>query len=96
MTDLCNEINNFGKSIGNKTRYRIIEVLLGERKSVNELVKITRLSQPLVSQHLKLLKNCNLVIDERRGQEIWYTVNTEYTLKLLKKLVQNIQKNKTK
>ncbi len=94
MTDLCAEINRFGKGIGNATRYRILEILLGGRKSVNELVKITGLSQPLVSQHLKQLKNCNLVVDERRGQEIWYAVNAEYTLKLLKKLVHNIQKNK--
>jgi ArsR family transcriptional regulator len=92
MTDLCNEIEKFGKGIGNASRYRIVEALLKGRKTVNELVKIVRLSQPAVSQHLKVLKSCNLVVDERRGQEVFYTLNTEYTLELLKSLVNDIKK----
>ncbi len=92
MTDLCNEIEKFGKGIGNASRYRIVEALMKGRKTVGELVKIVRLSQPAVSQHLKVLKSCNLVVDERRGQEIFYTVNTEYTLNLLKNLVKDLKK----
>ena len=38
MTDLCKEINEFGKGIGNKSRYRILEALLKGRKTVGELV----------------------------------------------------------
>ena len=92
MTDLCNEIEKFGKGIGNASRYRIVEALMKGRKTVGELVKIVRLSQPAVSQHLKVLKSCNLVVDERRGQEIFYTVNTEHTLNLLKSLVKDLKK----
>lgn len=94
MTDLCNEIEKFGKGIGNASRYRIVEALIKGRKTVGELVKIVRLSQPAVSQHLKVLKACDLVVDERRGQEVFYTVNTEYTLALLKNLVSDIKKHK--
>jgi Predicted transcriptional regulators len=86
MTDLCKEINEFGKGIGNKSRYRILEALLKSRKTVSELVKIVKLSQPAVSQHLRTLKGSGLVIDERRGQEVFYSVNTEYLLGLLKNL----------
>lgn len=94
MGSLCTEIEKFGKGIGNASRYRIIEALLKGRKTVGELVKIVKLSQPAVSQHLKTLKACNLVIDERRGQEVFYTVNTEYTLELLKNLVSDIRTRK--
>ena len=86
MPDLCGKIEQFGKSIGSVPRYRIVEALFGGRKTVGELVRIVRLSQPAVSQHLKTLKAANLVVDERRGQEVFYTVNTEYILKLLKDL----------
>jgi Predicted transcriptional regulators len=86
MTDLCKEINEFGKGIGNKSRYRILEALLKSRKTVSELVKIVKLSQPAVSQHLRTLKGSGLVIDERRGQEVFYSVNSEYLLGLLKNL----------
>ena len=70
MTDLCKAINDFGKSIGSESRYRILESLLKGRKTVGELVEIVKLSQPAVSQHLKTLRNSGLVVDERRGQEV--------------------------
>jgi ArsR family transcriptional regulator len=96
MSDLCKEINKFGKGIGNAARYRIIEALLKGRKTVNELTRIVKLSQPAVSQHLKTLKACDLVIDERSGKEVFYAVNTEYTLKLLHNLVNDMGKQKKK
>jgi ArsR family transcriptional regulator len=92
MTDFCKEINEFGKGIGNKNRYRILEVLLRGRKTVGELVRIVGLSQPAVSQHLKTLKGSGLVIDERRAQEVFYSVNTEYLLGLLKNLSDQVKK----
>jgi ArsR family transcriptional regulator len=94
MTEFCAEMEKFGKGIGNVNRYRIVEALLNGRKTVGELVKIVKLSQPAVSQHLKTLKSCNLVIDERRGQEVFYTVNTEYTLMLLKRMLEDFHSKK--
>ena len=94
MTDLCAEIEKFGKGIGNASRYRIIEALLKQRLTVCELGRKVNLSQPAVSQHLKTLKACNLVVDERKGQEVYYRVNTEYTMKLLASLVKDIQKTR--
>lgn len=91
MTSLCNEIEKFGKGIGNTTRYKIVEALLKGRKTVGELVDIVKISQPAVSQHLKTLKACDLVIDERRGQEVFYAVNVEHTLHLLQSLVKDVQ-----
>ena len=91
MTDFCKEINEFGKGIGNKSRYRIIEALLKGRKTVGELVRIVKLSQPAVSQHLKTLKGNGLVIDERCGQEVFYSVNTDYLLGLLKNLSDRVK-----
>ncbi len=95
MSDLCGEIEKFGKGIGNASRYRIIEALVKGRKTVGELVEIVKLSQPAVSQHLKVLKACNLVIDERRGQEIFYTLNSKYTLDLLMNLVGDVKKQRS-
>jgi len=94
MTDLCNEINEFGKGIGNKSRYRILEALLKGRKTVGELVGIVQLSQPAVSQHLRTLRGSGLVVDERRGQEVLYSVNTEYLLGLLKNLSDQVRKKR--
>jgi ArsR family transcriptional regulator, arsenate/arsenite/antimonite-responsive transcriptional repressor len=55
-------------------------------------VKIVKLSQPAVSQHLRTLRGNGLVVDERRGQEVLYSVNTEYLLGLLKSLADQVRK----
>ena len=96
MGDLCKEINKFGKGIGNETRYRILQTLIRGKKTVTELVALTKLSQPAISQHLKTLRESNLVIDERHGQEVYYSLNAEYTLSLLTALVKDIEKYRKK
>ncbi|MEM4282603.1 MAG: metalloregulator ArsR/SmtB family transcription factor [Candidatus Woesearchaeota archaeon] len=87
-------MEKFGKSIESTSRYKIVEALLNGQKTVRELVKIAGLSQPAVSQHLRLLKNNNIVINERKGQEISYTINTDYILRILKNLSKEVQKQK--
>ncbi len=94
MSDLCNEVEKFGKGIGSVPRYRIVEALFVGPKTVSELAKKTKLSQPLVSQHLRVLKETGLVTDERRGQEVLYTLDSKHTVELLKKLVEELSQKK--
>ena len=91
-TSLCDEIEKFGKGIGNASRYRIIQGLLKGERTVGELVDMVGLSQPAVSQHLKTLKSSNLVSDNRRGQEVYYSINTKYVLEVLKSLTEDVKK----
>lgn len=95
MSDVCNEVEKFGKGIGNTTRYRIIETLFSGERTVNELVKETGFSQSLVSQHLRILRESNLVQDTRRGQEVFYALHSEHMLKLLERLTQELQPPQT-
>lgn len=92
MKDLCYEIQKFGKSIGSVPRYRILHSLAESPKTVSQLVRVARLSQPAVSQHLKLLKACGLVSSKRSGQEIIYSINATYAIDLLKNIIQQIKK----
>ncbi len=62
-------------ALGDPTRRTLIERLRAGPCSVNELVKVVRVSQPAVSQHLRVLKNANLVrVDKVRNQRI-YSLN---------------------
>lgn len=90
MTDLCKEIANMGKGIGNENRYRILESLMKGSLSVGDIAKKVNIPQPAVSQHLKVLKSAQLVSDERQGQEVLYSVNVSYMAGLLKKLATNL------
>lgn len=94
MTDLCEAMNKLGKGIGNASRYRIVEALFSGPKTVGELAEKTKQSQPLVSQHLRVLKEVGLVRDERQGQEVLYTLNAEHTIRLLKRLSEELRQKK--
>ncbi len=94
MADLCEAMEKFGKGIGSVSRYRILEALFTGPKTVNQLVKKTKFSQPLVSQHLRVLKETNLVKDDRQGQEVIYSINLRYIISLLKDLIEELKKNK--
>ena len=78
MSDLCKEIANMGKGIGNENRYRILQTLMKRSLSVGEIAKKVTIPQPAVSQHLKVLKSAHLVEDERQGQEVLYSVIISY------------------
>ena len=94
MTDLCEAMKKFGKGIGSVPRYRIVEALFSGPKTVGELAEKTKQSQPLVSQPLRVLKEAGLVQDERRGQEVLYTLNAEHTIQLLKRLSEEFKPKK--
>lgn len=66
------------KALSTPSRLRILCVLSGEPSSVTTLVEATRLSQPLVSQHLKTLRGNNLVTVTRTGREALYALADDH------------------
>ena|SRR3989338_9495533 len=88
----CDEIQMLGKGIGSSARYQILETLLKGSLAVGEIVKVVKLSQPAVSQHLKTLKACKLVSDQKRGKEVFYSVNVEHMALLLRHFAMSIDR----
>jgi DNA-binding transcriptional ArsR family regulator len=60
------------RSLSDENRLRIILSVSNGKKSVSSIVEELRLSQPLVSHHLKELKRSLLVKIERNGPFIYY------------------------
>lgn len=96
MHSLCDKIEKFGKGIGNTSRYRILEALRRGPRTVGQIVKAVKMSQPAVSQHLKTLKACGLVHDQRQGQEVFYFIDFAPTVELLKLLVSHLNQKRRK
>lgn len=58
------------------TRLRILNVLAdGDEHSVTDLVSMLRMSQPLVSWHLRILRRCDLIATRRVGRQVRYRTN---------------------
>ncbi|MGO2659974.1 ArsR/SmtB family transcription factor [Mycetocola reblochoni] len=60
------------KVLGNESRLGLLRLIGDAECSVGALVEATGLSQPLVSQHLKTLRDAGLVVATRRGKAVGY------------------------
>ena len=67
------------KALANPIRLAIVEYLGVEPRCVHELVDELDVNQPLVSQHLRILRAARLVTTQRRGREIVYALSDEHT-----------------
>ncbi|AKL96966.1 transcriptional regulator ArsR family [Clostridium aceticum] len=63
------------KALGEGTRIKIIKILSLKPMYVCELEGILGISQPRISQHLKILKHASLVEVEKEGQRAIYSLN---------------------
>ena len=57
------------------TRVRMIELLKNRCLCVNALAKSLHISPAAVSQHLRILRDADIVIAEKRGYFVHYRVN---------------------
>lgn len=75
------------KLMGDKTRLTILALLRERELCVCDLVEITGMSQPSISQHLRKMKDAGLVSETRKGQWIYYSLaadRKDQTLELLR------------
>jgi DNA-binding transcriptional ArsR family regulator len=64
-------------ALGDPTRRAIFERLADEPRSVGELAAELPVSRPAVSQHLKVLKEARLVVDEPAGTRRIYQLDPD-------------------
>ena len=67
----------FGKALADETRQKIMALCCCQQLSVGVIAAKLEVSQPTISHHLKILKNAGLVLAERDGKEVLYTLNQE-------------------
>ncbi len=58
-------------------RVRIVQLLKGRALCVNALTMRLDITQGAVSQHLRIMRDAGLVVDEKRGYFVHYRLNEE-------------------
>ena len=77
------------KCICDETRFEILELLQKNKElCVNDFVKELKIEQPLVSHHLKTLKNCGIVRSREEGKRSMYAISNSQ----LSELISNVTK----
>ena len=59
------------------TRVRIVQLLKGRALCVNALASRLDVTQGAVSQHLRIMRDAGLVIDDKRGYFVHYRLNED-------------------
>lgn len=71
----ANLVAKFFRAIGDPTRLRLLEFLLGGEHTVSECVAHAGLSQGRVSTHLTCLADCGYIEARREGRWCYYHVS---------------------
>jgi len=69
-------MNSLFKALNDKTRRDILEMLKEADMTAGDIADKFEMTKPSISHHLSILKQANLVIDIRKGQFIYYSLNT--------------------
>ena len=77
-------LNDAFKALSDPTRRRILELLTERDMTAGEIADCFDISKPSISHHLSVLKSSGLVLDERRGQNIVYSLNMTVFQELVK------------
>lgn len=72
------------RALADRSRLKLVQALLGGPAHVGALVKATGLEQSLVSHHMKALREAGLVVSERRGPFVYYTLVGDTSQELLR------------
>jgi DNA-binding transcriptional ArsR family regulator len=70
------------EALADPTRRRILDTLRERPRIVGELVDLLGMSQPLISKHLRVLRDAGLVQVRQDAQRRWYELRTEPLVEL--------------
>jgi ArsR family transcriptional regulator len=100
LPSLQNEVHQLHSQLcaglADPTRILILYALAEDSHNVSELVKMLDSPQPTVSRHLKVLRERGLVVHQREGQSIIYTVADSriiQALDLMRQVLADLLKN---
>ncbi|MGD8189474.1 autorepressor SdpR family transcription factor [Brevibacillus ginsengisoli] len=69
-------MNESFKALSDPTRRAIIKLLREKDRTAGEIAEHFQMTKPSISHHLNVLKTAKLILDERQGQNILYSLNT--------------------
>src|ERR1700712_3280284 len=81
------EVSIYFRAMGDRKRLAILQYLAGhERGPVTELGEQLRLSQPLISWHLRILRRAGIVKTHRTGRQVLCSLNRPMLVRYQKRV----------
>jgi ArsR family transcriptional regulator, arsenate/arsenite/antimonite-responsive transcriptional repressor len=76
------------RALADGTRRQILTLLRERPRTSGEIAEQFSSSWPTISRHLAVLREADLVLAERKGQEIYYELNTSVFQDLVQHLME--------
>jgi len=80
------------KAVAHPTRIFLLEELAQQERCVCDLAEMVGADVSTVSRHLTILRNAGIVRDNKRGVQVFYTIQTPCALNFLS-CVENVVKS---
>lgn len=83
-------MNEAYKALADPTRRQILRLLRQQDLAAGQIAEQFEISWPSISHHLKALRQADLVLVERQGQELVYSLNTTVLQELVSEFLELI------
>jgi DNA-binding transcriptional ArsR family regulator len=91
--DTVQEIAATFAVLGDPTRVRILDALGGGELCVYDIASRVGISESAVSHQLRLLRGMRLVRPRRAGRQVFYTLDDQHIVQLLRLAVTHVQES---
>lgn len=91
MFNKADEMAAFYKVIGDKTRVKILYVLVDGELCVQEIAEKLDMTHSAISHQLSKLRKYRLIKSRREGKEMYYSLDDEHVLEIFKLTLQHLQ-----
>ncbi|WP_413789090.1 autorepressor SdpR family transcription factor [Bacillus kandeliae] len=81
-------MNALFKALSDENRRKILDLLRNGDLTAGDIANHFEMSKPGVSQHLSVLKNAELVYSIKKGQYVYYSLNSTVFQDVLKWILQ--------
>ncbi len=85
-------VNELFKALSDENRRKILDLLRAGDLTAGEIAQHFEMSKPGISQHLAILKNAELVYGHKKGQYVYYSLNSIVFQDVMKWIIQFNQK----
>ncbi|MCT4563318.1 MAG: autorepressor SdpR family transcription factor [Maledivibacter sp.] len=86
-------MNKTFKALSDPTRRKILKLLREKDLTAGEIAEYFNISKPSISHHLNILKNAELVLWEKMGQNIYYSLNSTAVQEIMNWFFEFLERN---
>ncbi len=90
-TEVADRVADVMQALATPSRVLILAELHGGSRSVSELIAAVGMQQSAVSHQLRLLRDIGLVVGERRGRSVVYSLYDEHVASLIDQAVGHVE-----